>query len=41
MNWHFEASHDKVNWICLDERVHMTGRANEDAYLEREQKMLK
>lgn len=41
MNWQFEASHDKINWVALDQRVHMTGRADEDAYLEREQKMLK
>lgn len=41
MNWQFEASHDKINWVALDQRVHLTGRVDEDAYLEKEQKMLK
>lgn len=41
MNWAFEASNDKVHWIPLDERVHMTGMAEQDAYYEKDQKRLK
>jgi hypothetical protein len=28
LNWHFEASNDKVNWTLLDRRVYMTGLAD-------------
>ena len=24
MNWHFEASNDKVNWVILDRRIYMS-----------------
>lgn len=40
LNWHFEASNDKVNWTLLDRRIYMTGIQEEDAQFEREQKEL-
>ncbi len=30
LNWHFEASNDKVNWSLLDRRVYLTGRYEDD-----------
>jgi len=41
MNWAFEASNDKVNWVPLDSRQHMTGVREQDAYFEKDQKKLK
>lgn len=40
MNWHFEASNDKVNWIVLDRRIYLTGNTEEDLHFAVEQKEL-
>jgi hypothetical protein len=40
MNWHFEGSNDKTNWVILDRRIYLSGGA-EDAALEEEQKLLR
>jgi len=36
VNWQFEGSNDKVNWITLDRRMYYTGRAAEDIQFENE-----
>lgn len=36
LNWHFEASNDKVNWSLLDRRVYLTGLMEEDLMFEQE-----
>ena len=41
MNWSFEGSNDKNNWVELDRRTHMTGRHEEDAMLEGEARKLR
>jgi hypothetical protein len=42
MNWHFEGSNDKVNWVILDRRIYLTNPAGvSDSELEEEQKLLK
>lgn len=38
LNWHFEGSNDKVNWVILDRRIYLTGN---DSDIEEEQKALK
>ena len=40
MNWHFEASNDRVNWAVLDRRVYLTGRTEEDEQYAKLQKEL-
>ena len=42
MNWHFEGSNDKVNWVILDRRIYLANPAGvSDADLEEEQKLLR
>jgi hypothetical protein len=41
MNWHFEGSVDKVNWVILDRRIYLTNNPDHDSLLEDEQKHLK
>ncbi|TNV72110.1 hypothetical protein FGO68_gene17155 [Halteria grandinella] len=42
MNWHFEGSNDKVNWVILDRRIYLTNPSGtNDADLEEERKLLK
>lgn len=41
MNWHFEASNDKINWIVLDRRIYLTDNPHENYLMEDEQKVLK
>lgn len=40
LNWHFEASNDKVNWTTLDRRLYHTGDPAADLASEEERKML-
>ena len=40
MNWHFEASNDRVNWAVLDRRVYLTGHTEEDEQYAKLQKEL-
>jgi hypothetical protein len=40
MNWHFEASNDKVNWTLLDRRIFLTGDNSWDQQFEEDQKQL-
>ena len=40
LNWHLEASNDKVNWIMLDRRIYMTNIPEQDALFEEEHRML-
>lgn len=30
VNWHFEASNDKVEWVILDERIYKSGNEEQD-----------
>ena len=40
LNWHFEASNDKVNWTVLDRRLYLTGNPGEDQTFDEERKLL-
>ncbi|CDW80143.1 e3 ubiquitin-protein ligase hectd1 [Stylonychia lemnae] len=40
MNWHFEASNDKVNWVVLDRRIYLSDNTNYNQEMEQEQKNL-
>jgi hypothetical protein len=40
MNWHFEASNDKINWTLLDRRIFLTGDNTWDQQFEEDQKQL-
>jgi hypothetical protein len=40
LNWHFEASNDKVNWTVLDRRLYLSGSYEEDIKFEEEREML-
>eukprot|EP00347_Sterkiella_histriomuscorum_P013958 403362705 len=40
MNWHFEASNDKINWIVLDRRIYLSDNQNYNQEMEQEQKQL-
>lgn len=40
MNWHFEASNDKVNWAVLDRRIYLSDNVNYNQEMEQEQKQL-
>ena len=33
LNWHFEGSNDKIDWVVLDRRLHLTGDPAQDAAL--------
>jgi hypothetical protein len=41
MNWNFEVSNDKATWITLDQRIHITGNHDQDAYMDKDIKALK
>ena len=40
MNWHFEASNDKVNWVILDRRIYLSDNLNYNLEMVEEQKAL-
>lgn len=40
MNWHFEASNDKVNWVILDRRIYLSDNQHYNLEMEEEQKQL-
>ena len=40
MNWHFEASNDKVNWILLDRRIYLSEDPVYNQEVEEEQNQL-
>ena len=40
MNWHLEASNDKVNWVILDRRIYLSDNLNYNLEMVEEQKAL-
>lgn len=36
LNWHMEASNDKVNWFTLDRRIYKSGDHEQDMQYEKE-----
>lgn len=40
LNWHFEASNDKNNWVTLDRRIYKSGDHEQDMQYEKEQNEL-
>ena len=41
MNWHFEASNDRINWTMLDRRIYLTNSPEHDKKFEEEHKEFK
>ena len=40
MNWHLEASNDKINWVILDRRIYLSDNLTYNMEMEEEQKAL-
>jgi hypothetical protein len=40
MNWHFEASNDRVDWVLLDRRIYLSESAQFNKEVEAEQRLL-
>jgi hypothetical protein len=38
MNWHFEGSVDRVNWVLLDRRIYLSDNPDYNKEVEEEQK---
>jgi hypothetical protein len=40
MNWHFEASNDKINWNVLDRRIYLSDNLEYNLEIEEEQRQI-
>ena len=40
MNWHFEASNDRVNWVLLDRRIYLSDSPQFNKEVSAEQRLL-
>jgi hypothetical protein len=40
MNWHLEASNDRINWVLLDRRIYLSDNPEFNQSVQAEQKLL-